>query len=98
VPPELLTPREKEILNLIAAGYSNQAIAAKLVIAIGTVKRHITNIYGKLDVSTREQAIAKAHEQNLITLYNGGVGNISLQDGDSHTGYAPPYAPKNPPN
>jgi len=62
-----LTQREIEVLLLIAAGLSNQEIAEELVIAIGTVKRHINHIYAKLDVHSRIQAIAKAKELRLIT-------------------------------
>lgn len=57
-----LTRREKEVLALIAAGYSNQQIAEELVISLGTVKRHISNIYRKLGVRRRTQAVAKARE------------------------------------
>ncbi len=63
---EPLSERELEVLALIAAGLSNAEIARKLYIAIGTVKRHINNIYGKLAVGSRTQAIAKAREINLI--------------------------------
>jgi LuxR family maltose regulon positive regulatory protein len=51
---------------LIAAGYTNAEIADRLVIAVGTVKRHINNIYGKLGVSSRTQAIARARELSLL--------------------------------
>jgi two-component system nitrate/nitrite response regulator NarL len=53
-----LTPRELEILELIANGYSNQKIAKRLFIEVGTVKNHVHNILNKLDVSTREDAAA----------------------------------------
>lgn len=53
-----LTPRELEILELIANGYSNQKIANRLFIEVGTVKNHVHNILNKLDVSTREDAAA----------------------------------------
>lgn len=53
-----LTPRELEILELIAKGYSNQKIADYLVIEVGTVKNHVHNILNKLDVRTREDAAA----------------------------------------
>jgi LuxR family maltose regulon positive regulatory protein len=59
---EPLTPREREVLQLIAAGYSNPEIAAELVIAVTTVKTHVKNIYGKLQVTNRFQAIARARE------------------------------------
>jgi LuxR family maltose regulon positive regulatory protein len=63
---ELLTPRELEVLRLIAAGLRNQEIADQLIISVATVKRHITNIYGKLGVSHRTQAVARAQELDLV--------------------------------
>jgi LuxR family maltose regulon positive regulatory protein len=63
---EPLSEREREILQLVAAGHSNQVIADTLIIAIGTVKKHINNIYGKLAVSSRTQALARAHELHLL--------------------------------
>jgi len=59
---EPLSARELEVLRLIVAGLSNKEIAAQLYLAVGTVKKHINNIYGKLGVSRRAQAIAKARE------------------------------------
>ena len=63
---EPLTEREAEILRLILVGMTNQEIAGQLVISVATVKRHITNIYGKLGVSHRTQATARANELNLL--------------------------------
>jgi LuxR family maltose regulon positive regulatory protein len=63
---EPLTPREREVLQLIAAGHSNPEIAEQLVIAVTTVKTHAQNIYGKLQVSNRFQAIARAQDLNLL--------------------------------
>ncbi len=63
---ESLSEREIEVLQLIAAGLSNQEIADRLVIAPGTVKRHINNIYGKLQVGSRTQAIAVARELRIL--------------------------------
>ena len=63
---EPLSARELEILRLIADGQSNQAIADTLVIAVSTVKRHINNIYGKLDVQSRTQALMRARELQLL--------------------------------
>ncbi|MBN1400186.1 MAG: hypothetical protein JXA74_05075 [Anaerolineae bacterium] len=63
---EPLSERELEVLQLIAAGYSNAEIARQLYIALGTVKRHINNIYGKLDVRSRTQAVAKARDLGLV--------------------------------
>ncbi len=62
-----LTNREIEILELIAAGLSNDEIAAKFYITTGTVKWHIKNIYEKLEVSKRTQALRRARKLNIIT-------------------------------
>ncbi|RPJ51270.1 MAG: DNA-binding response regulator, partial [Chloroflexi bacterium] len=63
---EPLSPRELEILQLVATGASNREIADNLVIAEGTVKNHLTNILGKLSVKDRMQAVLKAREYGLI--------------------------------
>jgi len=63
---EPLSERETEVLQLLAAGQSNQAIAAELVLSVGTVKAHNSNIYGKLGVRNRTQAVARARELNLL--------------------------------
>jgi LuxR family maltose regulon positive regulatory protein len=63
---EPLSERETEVLQLLAAGKSNQAIAAELVLSVGTVKAHNSNIYGKLGVRSRTQAVARARELNLL--------------------------------
>jgi LuxR family maltose regulon positive regulatory protein len=64
--PEPLTPREVEILRLIAAGLRNQEIADQLFISLPTVKRHVANAYGKLEAAHRTEAIAKANALNLL--------------------------------
>ena len=61
-----LSERELEILQLIAKGASNREIAATLFLAEGTVKNHVTNILGKLDVRDRTQAAIKAKDNGLI--------------------------------
>jgi LuxR family transcriptional regulator, maltose regulon positive regulatory protein len=63
---EPLSSRELETLRLVAAGLSNRQIAAELVVAVGTVKRHLNNIYGKLGVASRTQALAAAAELGLL--------------------------------
>ncbi len=63
---EPLTERELEVLRMIIEGYSNQVIAEKLVITLGTVKAHVSNIYGKLEVRSRAQAILKAEQLRLL--------------------------------
>jgi LuxR family transcriptional regulator, maltose regulon positive regulatory protein len=63
---EPLTRREIEILRLVAAGMRNQEIADRLFISLPTVKRHIANAYGKLGVTHRTEAVARANELNLL--------------------------------
>jgi LuxR family maltose regulon positive regulatory protein len=63
---EPLTRREIDILQLICAGYSNQEIAERLSVTLNTVKKHTSHIYGKLDVKSRTQAIARAQEIGLL--------------------------------
>jgi LuxR family maltose regulon positive regulatory protein len=60
-----LTAREVEVLRLVVAGYSNRAIAERLVISQWTVKSHLTKVYRKLDVASRTQAIVCARELGL---------------------------------
>ena len=64
--PEPLTDREVEILELLAAGLTNPEIAEKLVISAGTVKKHASNIYGKLGVSSRTEAAINAKKLGLL--------------------------------
>ncbi len=66
--PEL-TEREREVLDLIAAGQNNQAIARTLVISPKTVANHVSNIFAKLHVADRAQAIVRARDAGL-----GGAG------------------------
>ena len=61
-----LTPREFEVLRLVAAGKSNREIASTLVISEHTVARHVQNIFAKLDVSSRAAAGAFAFEHDLV--------------------------------
>jgi LuxR family maltose regulon positive regulatory protein len=63
---EALSEREREVLRLVAAGLSNQETAAQLSITAGAVKKHLSNIYSKLDVSSRTQALARARELDLL--------------------------------
>jgi DNA-binding NarL/FixJ family response regulator len=61
-----LTPREQEILDLLAAGLDQRAIAERLVISPKTVATHIQRILGKLGVRSRAQAVAYAHRHGLV--------------------------------
>jgi len=63
---EPLTEREVEVLRIVAQGKSNQEIAEELVLSKATVRTHVKNVYGKLQVHKRSQAIAKARELKLL--------------------------------
>ena len=63
---KLLSPRERDVLLLLAEGRSNAQIARLLFITEGTVKRHLTNIYAKLDAVSRLDAVRKAGEAKLL--------------------------------
>jgi LuxR family maltose regulon positive regulatory protein len=63
---EPLTERELELLRLMAEGASNREIAERLVISLGTVKKHLNNIFIKLDANSRTEVIATARKQNLL--------------------------------
>ena len=66
-PYETLTAREQEVLRLLARGLRNKEIAARLVVSERTVNFHLANIYHKLNVSGRTEALSKALEQGLIS-------------------------------
>ena len=68
VPPLLdpLTEREVEVLRLLAEGASNATIAAKLVVSVGTVKKHVFNVCSKLGAQNRTQAVARARALRLL--------------------------------
>jgi LuxR family maltose regulon positive regulatory protein len=63
---EPLSERERQVLRLLAEGLTNEQIARRLVIALGTVKAHIHNIAGKLDAQNRAHAVARAQELGLL--------------------------------
>ena len=63
-----LTEREREVLNLVVQGHSNQQIADAMVITVATVKAHISSILSKLQVSSRTEAIAYAIKHKIVTL------------------------------
>jgi LuxR family maltose regulon positive regulatory protein len=69
VPPGIvdpLTSRELEVLEMLAAGRSNQAIAGELVVTLDTVKKHVGHVLGKLGAANRTEAVARARELSLI--------------------------------
>ncbi|MEZ4664554.1 MAG: LuxR C-terminal-related transcriptional regulator, partial [Caldilineaceae bacterium] len=63
---EPLSEREVEILQLVADGLSNSQLAEEIIVTLGTVKKHLNNIYGKLGVASRTQAIARGRELGLL--------------------------------
>jgi LuxR family maltose regulon positive regulatory protein len=68
-PPPLvepLTPRELEVLQLLGEGRTNREIAEALVITLNGVKKHTSNIYGKLGVHSRTQAVVRAQELGIL--------------------------------
>ena len=64
-----LTSRELEVLELLAAGSSNQVIASQLVVTLDTVKKHVSHVLGKLGAANRTEAVARARELSLIPLW-----------------------------
>lgn len=67
---ELLSERESEILKLVTSGMSNKEIAEKLLLSQRTIKSHLTNIFNKLNVASRSEAIVKGLQWGLVTLEN----------------------------
>jgi two-component system, NarL family, response regulator YdfI len=65
---EPLTPREREVLELLAEGLSNKLIARRLQISEHTVKFHVSSIYAKLGASSRTEAVSQGARRGLITL------------------------------
>jgi LuxR family maltose regulon positive regulatory protein len=63
---EPLTSREQEVLELLAGGSSNGAIAAELVVTVDTVKKHVSHLLGKLGAASRTEAVARARALGLI--------------------------------
>jgi LuxR family maltose regulon positive regulatory protein len=64
--PEPLSERELETLHLLAQGLSNQEIAGAMVISLNTVKTHLKNVYAKLGVHRRQEAVIRATELKLL--------------------------------
>ena len=67
---ELLSERESEVLKLVTSGMSNKEIAGKLFLSQRTIKAHLTNIFNKLNVASRSEAIVKGLQWGLVTLEN----------------------------
>lgn len=67
-----LTKREQDIVGLIGEGLSNKDIACRLSICSTTVRHHLTSIFGKLDVQSRQQLLLRAHEYGLVKLHADG--------------------------
>jgi NarL family two-component system response regulator YdfI len=67
-PPEALTPREREVLQMLASGLGNKEIAARLAISEHTVKFHVASILGKLGAASRTEAVALGIRHGLVLL------------------------------
>ena len=88
---EPLSERELEVLQLVAEGLSNREIAERLYLALSTVKGHNRVIYGKLNVSRRTEAVARARELGIGVAENGPFHPLPV----TNPGYAPTAYPKN---
>src|SRR2546423_1526582 len=67
LPPGRLSPREREVLELLTKGQTNREIARKLTVSVSTVKIHVEHILAKLGVSDRTQAAVRAIETGLVS-------------------------------
>ncbi|TFV84967.1 response regulator transcription factor [Microbacterium sp. dk485] len=65
-PAPVLTPREREVLSLVAAGLSNRAIGSRLHVGEATVKTHLLHVFAKLEVDDRTRAVTRAMELGLL--------------------------------
>jgi predicted ATPase/DNA-binding CsgD family transcriptional regulator len=74
---EPLTRREREVLSLLAQGYSAPEIAQKLTLATSSVKSHIQHLYGKLGVNGKREAVARARELGLLQPTSGGPAGVA---------------------
>jgi DNA-binding NarL/FixJ family response regulator len=73
---ELLTPREVEVLRLVARGRTNEQIARSLLVSVSTVKKHIRRVVDKLGVSDRTQAAVRAIELGLLPTNGRDIGGL----------------------
>jgi len=73
--PELLSERESKVLELVALGMSNKEVSERLYVSQRTVKAHLTNIFNKLNVASRSEAIVKGLKCGLITLEDSSDGS-----------------------
>jgi ATP/maltotriose-dependent transcriptional regulator MalT len=72
-----LSEREYMVLGLIAEGLSNQEIAQKLVVTVSTIKTHLNNLYAKLHVHTRLQAVTKAYDMGVLRRNEVDTGSLT---------------------
>lgn len=79
-PPEVLTRTEAVVLVLVDHGLSNDEIAARLAIAVGTVKWHLHRVFEKLYARNRLEALAKARECGILPSLPQGAGAASSPD------------------
>jgi DNA-binding NarL/FixJ family response regulator len=70
LPPSLLSPREQEVLNLIARGFSYAEIARLQAVSVHTVQTHIKNLYAKLSVHSKNEAVFEATRLGLLANHN----------------------------
>jgi ATP/maltotriose-dependent transcriptional regulator MalT len=64
--PDALSPRELDVLRLVAAGATNQAAARELLVSEATIKTHLIHLYNKLGVRDRAAAVAVAYERGIL--------------------------------
>jgi ATP/maltotriose-dependent transcriptional regulator MalT len=81
-PEGSLSERETEIVVLAARGLSNRLIAQELHIAEATVKRHLANVYQKVGVRSRNEAVRRALEEQWIGIHE--ITSLASADGDGH--------------